>query len=51
MTDYVSVSPDLYRPDDLRMSAGDPTRIKRLLGWLPEVTFGEMVKRMIAVDL
>lgn len=51
VTDYVSVSPDLYRPDDLRMSTGDPTRIKRLLGWLPEVSFGEMVKRMIAVDL
>jgi GDPmannose 4,6-dehydratase len=49
--DYVSIDPALYRPEDLRRSAGDPTKIREMLGWLPQVSFGEMVERMIAVDL
>jgi GDPmannose 4,6-dehydratase len=47
---YVEVDPALFRPADAQALVGDPTRIKRDLGWSPTVGFEEVVARMVEAD-
>lgn len=42
---------DLLRPSDAPEMRGDPSRIARELGWHSEVSFGEMVARMVQNDI
>jgi GDPmannose 4,6-dehydratase len=48
---YVEVDPALLRPVDAQALTGDPSRIKRDLGWAPTVGFEEVVRRMVEADL
>ncbi|MCZ7557079.1 MAG: GDP-mannose 4,6-dehydratase [Bacteroidia bacterium] len=47
----VEVSPHYYRPTEVDLLIGDPSKAKRLLGWEPKVKFEELVKIMTAADL
>lgn len=47
----VVVDPQLYRPGDIADHRADPARIARELGWRPEITFEEMVRRMVWHDV
>jgi GDPmannose 4,6-dehydratase len=49
--DYVEVSPLFYRPAEVDLLIGDPSRAHNLLGWKPEYTFGELVAEMVRNDL
>lgn len=47
----VAVDPKYFRPTEVETLLGDPSRAKQKLGWEPEISFEEMVKDMIQVDL
>ncbi len=48
---YVVVDPRFYRPAEVDLLIGDPAKAKRILNWEPEVSFEELVERMVAADL
>jgi GDPmannose 4,6-dehydratase len=48
---YVVVDPRYYRPAEVDLLVGDATKAKRVLGWAPEVSFEELVERMVRADL
>jgi GDPmannose 4,6-dehydratase len=48
---YVRVDTKLVRPTDATESVGDPSKARRELGWQPEVSFGQLVERMVQADL
>jgi GDPmannose 4,6-dehydratase len=47
----VEVSPHYYRPTEVDLLIGDPSKARRVLGWEPMVKFEELVKIMAAADL
>jgi len=48
---YVVQNPAFLRPAEVDILLGDPTKAEEVLGWKREVSFPEMVKRMVANDL
>lgn len=48
---WVRQDPALARPTDADEQVGDPSRLRRELGWAPERTFEQVVARMVEVDL
>lgn len=48
----VEVSPEFFRPAEVDLLLGDPTKAKEVLGWNPRKTsFEELVRRMVEYDL
>ncbi|VTS01541.1 GDP-mannose 4,6-dehydratase [Tuwongella immobilis] len=48
---YVVIDPKLFRPAEVDLLVGDPAKAKNVLGWKPEVSFPELVRRMVLSDL
>jgi GDPmannose 4,6-dehydratase len=48
---YVVVDPRFYRPAEVDLLVGDPTKARTVLGWEPEVSFEALVERMVRADL
>ena len=48
---YVVVDPRYYRPAEVDLLVGDPSKAKRVLGWTPEVSFEQLVEQMVHADL
>jgi GDPmannose 4,6-dehydratase len=48
---YVVVDPKLYRPAEVDLLLGDPSKARAKLGWEPQVTFQELVHMMVDSDL
>ncbi|MDQ6657066.1 MAG: GDP-mannose 4,6-dehydratase [Actinomycetota bacterium] len=48
---YVFVDPRFFRPAEVDMLIGDPSKAKAKLGWQPTVGFSELVTMMIDSDL
>ncbi|MGD8779845.1 MAG: GDP-mannose 4,6-dehydratase [Ignavibacteria bacterium] len=46
----VEVSPHYYRPTEVDMLIGDPSKAEKLFGWKPKVKFSELVKIMAKAD-
>lgn len=46
----VRVNPKYYRPTEVELLIGDPSKAKKLLGWEPKIKFKELVKLMITSD-
>jgi GDPmannose 4,6-dehydratase len=47
----ISVDPRYFRPTDVETLLGDSTKAKEKLGWAPKITFSELVREMVALDL
>jgi GDPmannose 4,6-dehydratase len=47
----VRVDPEYYRPTEVDLLLGDPTKSKTQLGWTPKYDLAELVKEMVASDL
>lgn len=47
----VAVDPRYFRPSEVDTLLGDPSYAHERLGWKPTVTFDELVKEMVEVDL
>ncbi len=48
---YVEIDPRYYRPAEVDLLLGDPSKAKEKLGWKPKTTFKELVKIMLEYDL
>ncbi|MCZ7557127.1 MAG: GDP-mannose 4,6-dehydratase [Bacteroidia bacterium] len=49
--DYVVIDPLFYRPAEVEILLGDPSRAKTELAWTPEVKFEELVRMMVDADM
>ncbi len=43
----VEIDPYYYRPAEVDLLLGDPSKVKKVLGWEPKVRFEELVKLML----
>ncbi|MBT3344836.1 MAG: GDP-mannose 4,6-dehydratase [Gemmatimonadetes bacterium] len=49
--DHVVIDEAFFRPAEVEILTGDPTKAQKELGWRPEVSFEEMVRLMVENDL
>jgi GDPmannose 4,6-dehydratase len=47
----VAVDPRYFRPAEVETLLGDPSKAKKELGWVPEITVQDMCAEMVASDL
>lgn len=47
----VEIDPRYFRPTEVELLLGDPSKAKQKLGWEHEVSFQELVKEMVNTDL
>ena len=43
----IKIDPQYFRPTEVDLLIGDPSKAKRVLGWEPEITFEKLVHEMI----
>ena len=48
---HVEIDPRYYRPAEVDLLIGDPTKARTVLGWEPKVRFKELVRMMVDADL
>ena len=48
---YVIQDPSFIRPAEVDLLIGDPSKAKKKLGWVPEMSFEQLVKTMVHSDL
>lgn len=48
---YVKIDQKFFRPAEVELLVGDPSKAKKVLGWTPSVTFPQMVEMMVKSDL
>ncbi len=49
--DHVVVDPKFFRPAEVDLLVGDPTKAQEKLGWKPSVSFQGLVEMMVDADL
>jgi GDPmannose 4,6-dehydratase len=47
----IEIDPRYYRPTEVELLIGDPTKAKEKLGWEPRIRFEELIKMMVNEDL
>ncbi|HHL40383.1 MAG TPA: GDP-mannose 4,6-dehydratase [Deltaproteobacteria bacterium] len=47
---YVVVDPAFFRPAEVNLLVGDPSKARERLGWTPKVSFRELVRMMTDAD-
>ena len=47
----VAVDPRYFRPTEVETLLGDPSKAKEKLGWVPKITFKQLVVEMVREDL
>jgi len=47
----ISVDPEYFRPTEVELLIGDPTKVKEKIGWTAKTTLDELVKEMVDYDL
>ena len=48
---HVEIDPRYYRPAEVDLLIGDPTKAKKKLGWSPKTTFAELTRLMVDADM
>lgn len=46
----IEIDKNYFRPTEVDLLIGDPSKAKKILGWKPKVTFEELVKIMVKAD-
>lgn len=49
--DHVEIDPRFYRPSEVDLLLGDPTKAREKLGWVPRTSFEELIRLMVDHDL
>ena len=49
--DYVVVDKNFYRPAEIHQLTGDYSKARKVLGWVPQVKFSELVEMMLEADI
>ncbi len=47
---YVEIDPRYFRPAEVELLQGDPSKAKKILNWQPKVTFEQLAEMMIKAD-
>lgn len=47
----VKVNPEFFRPAEVELLIGDPSKAEKQLGWKREISFDQLVERMVKNDL
>ncbi len=47
----VAIDPRYFRPTEVETLQGDPSKAKRVLGWVPRTSFDQLVAEMVDADL
>ena len=47
----IKINPKFYRPAEVDILLGDPTKAKNLLGWMPDTSLEELCSIMVEADL
>ena len=48
---YVRIDPAFFRPAEVDVLLGDPSKAKAKLGWTPKTTLDQLVDMMVEADL
>jgi GDPmannose 4,6-dehydratase len=48
---HVVIDPQFYRPAEVDLLLADPSHARNALGWVPEVSFEQLVRQMVDADL
>jgi len=48
---YVSIDPRYFRPTEVDVLLGDPSKAFKAMGWKPKVGFAELIDIMVAADM
>ncbi len=49
-TTIIKIDPNLYRPTEVNLLLGDPTKAKKILNWKSKTSFSQLVKIMVEAD-
>jgi GDPmannose 4,6-dehydratase len=49
--EHVSVDQRFFRPAEVDLLIGDPSKAERKLGWKPEVSFEDLIRMMVDADI
>ena len=49
--EFVEIDPRYFRPTEVDLLCGDPSKARDRLGWLPKTAFAELVRLMVEADL
>jgi len=49
--DHVVIDPNFFRPAEVNLLIGDASKAKKVLGWVPEVPFEDLVRKMVDADV
>ena len=49
--EYVEIDPRYFRPTEVEFLQADSSKVKKILGWEPRISFKELVKIMVDYDL
>ncbi|HQQ96903.1 MAG TPA: GDP-mannose 4,6-dehydratase [Cyclobacteriaceae bacterium] len=47
----IAIDPQYYRPTEVELLLGDPSKARKMMGWAPRYTLKELVQEMVASDL
>ena len=47
---YVKINKEFFRPSEVDLLIGDSSKIKKVCGWTPKISFDELVKKMVIND-
>lgn len=48
---YIVIDPELFRPAEVDVLLGDPSKCERVLGWTPQTSLEAMIAEMVDADL
>ena len=48
---YVKIDEKFYRPAEVELLIGDATKAKEKLGWVPKISFEQMITEMVESDM
>jgi GDPmannose 4,6-dehydratase len=48
--EIIKIDPQYFRPTEVDLLLGDPTKAKKKLGWVPKYSFHDLVKEMVDFD-
>jgi GDPmannose 4,6-dehydratase len=51
MDDHLSIDPALFRPAEVDVLLGDPSKARAKLGWRPQISLETMIVEMVDADL
>jgi GDPmannose 4,6-dehydratase len=51
LEDHLFIDPELFRPAEVDVLLGDPTKALATFGWTPEITLEAMITEMVDADL